>query len=142
MARSHAAIDGARVGLFELRDAQVQPTIDAASEPLFDVYLDMFDVPLITGASASEADVETRKFASAIAASVSVLSPSSPFASGSSRPSSKRRRSKQLGRRAKLKVPNAVAVVGFLCVVALTSVFSYYFGTTQIPGTDTDTVIY
>ncbi len=137
-----AAVDGARVGPFELVSSEAR---EGAEEGTFDVYVDGFDEPLAFGVSAADADALTRRFMASIAewdiklrvaSRSSFPPPGSSFPPpGSSRRSSSSHRSKRSSTRAKRRLPRMAVVLLFLGVVAALSGFAYYFGTTHPPDT-------
>lgn len=144
------AIDGARVGPFELRQRTRDVRENGADIERYDVYLDSFETPLLTRASAAEADLATREFLSRLVACAPQANPlksSSGVPGHSSAPftppqTSRRRRSKGKKRRIRWRrLPSTGRVLGLACLVALASLGSYYLGTTQIPAPDSGVVV-
>ncbi len=130
-----AAVDGARVGPFELVSSEAR---EGAEEGTFDVYVDGFDEPLAFGVSAADADLLARRFMSSIAdwdAKLRVTPRSSFPPPRSSRRSSSHRPSKRSSSRPRRKLPRLTLVLLFLGIVAALSGFAYYFGTKSPPDT-------
>ncbi|MEO6600557.1 MAG: hypothetical protein ABIQ16_11825 [Polyangiaceae bacterium] len=138
------AVHGARVGPFELRLAPTAPDGGLGVE-YYDVFLESLDTPLFARVSAAAADVATREFLARMVECLPKTNPA-PIASetSSAPPASaralRRRRSNAKKRRSKVPRPSVTQVLGLACVVALTSLCSYYFGTTQSPAVESGVV--
>ena len=131
-----AAVDGARVGPFELVSCDSR---EGATEAAFDVFVDGFDEPLAFGVSAADADSLTRRFIASVSgwdAKRRTLAPASYAPPpGSVRRSPSRRPSQHTSSRPKRRISRGAMLALFVGAVFALSAAAYYVGTSNAPDT-------